>query len=301
VSPPLRNAPPGPWLPVAVDASTRRYFKGQLEGEAALLADFGEDSDGLDRFVHVQRLFASHGLQVPEVIRSDPDDGWLVLSWIKGRTLSKIRWQEGLEDSLLGLAHSIGSVEEWGAGPPLLDLDGPRMAFELAFFRVHFLEGFLNLPSPEGLGQALEALAEQAASYPRTLAHRDLHSENVILNERGLLVLIDFQDALMAPRCYDAASLAMDAYRTQDPRIRTRFMEKWIGPRGYPRSEFEATALQRALKALGTFGYQVTRRKRARYLRFMAPQAAHALAFLASAPQSLESIRPHLVSLLAEG
>jgi N-acetylmuramate 1-kinase len=289
--------PPGHWVPAAADASTRRYFRGVFNGREAFLADFGEDSDGLQRFLHVQRLFSREGIGVPEVLEACPKEAWLVLSWVDGAVLSKARWRRDFEGQLLEIARRVAAIAEWDEGPALLELDGPRMSFELAFFRVHCLEGFLNLPSPPGLADALGALAEQAAGFARTLAHRDFHSENILVGKHGALVLTDFQDALMAPRCYDAASLAVDAYRDQSPVIRQGFQEQWIALAGVPPGEFEATALQRALKALGTFGYQVTRRKRARYLKFLAPQAAHALAFLDAAPVSLECLRPALEGL----
>jgi N-acetylmuramate 1-kinase len=300
LNPQPKNPPPGDWTPARVDASTRRYYRGQLDGAPALLADFGEDADGLERFVHVQGLLGAGGLAVPEILLQGGAGGWLVLSWVPGKLLSKVKWREVFEDRLLDVASAIARVDGWGSGPPaLLELDGARMAFELAFFRVHCLEGFLNMGVPDGLGKALDALAEEAAAFPRVLAHRDLHSENVLWRGGERFVLTDFQDALLAPRCYDAASLAVDAYRDQHPAIRARFEEKWTRLAGCPRAEFGATALQRALKALGTFGFQVARRKRARYLSFMAPGAAHALAYLSFAPASLETLRPVLDGLAA--
>ena len=288
-------------MPARADASTRRYYKGRFQGRPALLADFGEDLDGLERFVHVGALLRNQGLSVPELLLSGEAQGWLVLAWIPGKTLSKVKWREDFEDRLLQMAMAVSRIETWGPRPCLLELDGPRLAFELAFFRVHLVEGFLNLKASEELARALDALAEEAASFPSALVHRDLHSENVLLDGQGRLFLTDFQDALMAPRCYDAASLAVDAYRDQSPAIRARYLEKWAKLTGHPRAEFEVTALQRALKALGTFGYQVARRKRARYLSFMAPEAAHALAHLSAGPVSLEALRPILESLLAVG
>jgi hypothetical protein len=289
--------PPGDWMPVAVDASTRRYFRGKYRGREALLAEFGDDADGLTRFLHVQGLFLRRGLAVPEILETLAGDGRLILSWVSGRVLSKGPWREAFEDELLDAAQGVASISEWGEGPPLLEMDASRLAFELAFFRVHCLEGFLNARVPEEAPAALDALAEEVSAYPRLLAHRDLHSENVLAEPGGRLVLTDFQDALLAPRCYDAASLAVDAYRHQNRTIRERFENKWIERTGVPRAEFRAAALQRALKALGTFGFQVTRRKRARYIGFMAPQASHALAYLGSAPASLEALRPALEAL----
>ncbi len=282
--------PPGDWIPLAVDASTRRYFKGSWQGRHALLADFAEDADGLARFVAVQRLFGDASVPVPAIFEADPSRGWVLQEHVQGRPLSKVHWTPEMQDRLVAMAGRIGAIEGWPEGPERLEMDASRLRFELAFFRLHFVEGFLNAGSPPGLAEALDALADEVASYPHALAHRDFHSENVLGTPGDGLVVIDFQDALLAPRAYDVASLAVDPYRTQDPRVSERFRRAWLTGTGGGPEEFDRTALQRALKALGTFGYQVTRRKRARYMRFVAPQARRARELLASAPSSLECL-----------
>jgi N-acetylmuramate 1-kinase len=279
--------PTGDWTPLAVDASSRKYFKGTWEGQPALLADFGEDADGLARFVAVRGLFAGAAVTVPAIFHAEPGQGWVVQEHVKGWPLSKARWTTGVQDRLSDIADRIAAVTSWPEGPELLELDASRLRFELAFFKLHFVEGYMNAGSAPELAEALDALADEVASYPRAMAHRDFHSENVLGTSGEGLVVIDFQDALLAPRAYDMASLAVDPYRSQDPRVAEHFRRTWLTRSGAQPEEFDRTALQRALKALGTFGYQVTRRKRARYMRFVAPQARRAQELLAAAPSSL--------------
>lgn len=296
------SLPPGDWIPLAADASTRRYWRGTVDGRPVLLADFGGDEDGLRRFIHVRDLFARHSLQVPEILGAPPGGTFLLQEFVSGWPLSKGRWAPGFTSALLDDAARIGAIKDWGEGPELLELDEARLRFELAFFRLHCIEGFLNLPAPGDLAGALDALAEQVAAYPAALAHRDFHSENLLREKgSGRLMIVDFQDALMAPRAYDAVSLAVDPYRDQSPAIRDAFLPGWLERTGGSSEEFRVTALQRALKALGTFGYQVTRRKRARYVRFLKPQARHALALLDAAPRPLEFVRAALQSLAELG
>ncbi len=290
--------PEGDWSPIEADASTRTYFKGYYRGMEALLADFGNDNDGRNRFLHVTRLFESHGLRVPRIYFVPDTASYLVIEWIRGSRLSALKWSKDFEAELLITAAKVAKIEDWGNGPALLSLDRARLSFELIFFNLHFVGGFLNAKTPAALLKGFEALAEAVGTFPYALAHRDLHSDNVMVEENGAMVLIDFQDALMAPRCYDAASLAVDAYREQDPAIRERFMAGWCHSSGATAREFRMTALQRALKALGTFGYQATRRKKARYLAFIPPTAAHALALLNTAPEPLEGLRSLLEGAL---
>jgi len=288
---------PGEWTPLAADASSRRYFKGSFEGREAILAKFGEDQDGLERFVQIQRLFAAHDIPVPEIILVDPGGRWILQEFVPGWPLSKGRWTGSLQRRLLEIAGRIGALTEWPEDLDLLSLDDARLRFELAFFRLHFLEAYLNTTVSGAVVQGLEALAEEVASYPQSLAHRDYHSENLLVRSDGTPVVIDFQDALLAPRDYDAASLAVDPYRSQNPRISAGFRDIWLRTPGASPLEFDRTALQRGLKALGTFGYQVTRRKRAKFMRTIVPQARRVLDLLDRAPLPLDELRPLLEDL----
>lgn len=282
----------GDWTPLAADASARRYFKGTFEDEEAILADFGEDEDGLNRFVQIRALFDAHGVPVPKIFSVDSTRCRLIQEFVPGWPLSKGRWTGSLLRELLAIAARISDITAWPQDLDLLSLDEPRLRFEMAFFRMHFLEEYLNARVSDDLLRGLDALSEEVASFPTRLAHRDFHSENLLARPDARPVVIDFQDAMLAPRAYDAASLAVDPYRSQNPRISAEFRDLWLGTPGASAQEFDQTALQRALKALGTFGYQVTRRKRARYMRFIPPQARCVLSLLDCAPLSLGELRP---------
>ncbi len=278
-------------------ASGRDYYRGSWETRPALLADFGEDQDGRDRFIAVTGLFQKHGIPVPHIFHSPPNASWLVEEFAEGRLCSSGRWSAPLEEQILELACRIGGISsgEWLEGaPPLLALDVARLRFELGFFEMHFLGGLLNAPRPPEVHAALCELAASVAEAPLRLAHRDYHSENLLVQSgRGLLVL-DYQDALLAPRCYDLASLAVDGYRSVPGAFQARCASLCAQTAGATAEEFERCALQRALKALGTFGYQITRRKRSRYLACVRLTLGHALKYLRSAPIPLDSLEPFL-------
>ena len=93
---------------------------------------------------------------------------------------------------------------------------------------------------------------------------------------RGI-VLVDFQDALLAPPFYDLASLLRDSYLAVPPQVSEALMLLYIGEARkagipLPQSECEArrlfdlVALERNLKALGTFSYHGLVLGRERYL-----------------------------------
>ena len=127
------------------------------------------------------------------------------------------------------------------------------------------------------------------------LCHRDYHSRNLMLHG-GSLYIIDFQDARMGPDTYDLASLLRDSYVDLTPSQVDELIAYFLAlTRGAAhrltddgaefRRRFDLMALQRNLKALGTFGYQTTTRGNPVYIQYM--------------PRTLSYVKQHLGALPA--
>jgi aminoglycoside/choline kinase family phosphotransferase len=176
--------------------------------------------------------------------------------------------------------------------PYRIAFDVEKLTWELDFFVRHFLEAYrgmsLSASQREALIEEWSAIAHELASEPRVLCHRDYHSRNLMLHD-GSLYIIDFQDARMGPDTYDLASLLRDSYveiseRNLDDLIAYFCALKGCEPESaLPRAEqsslefrrrFDLMALQRNLKALGTFGYQTTTRRNPVYIQYM-PRTLH--------------------------
>ena len=142
------------------------------------------------------------------------------------------------------------------------------------FFVKHFLEAYRGVALAPAEREALRAecaaIVDELAAEPRVLCHRDYHSRNLMLRD-GRLCIIDFQDARLGPDTYDLVSLLRDSYvdlpgarrRRAASRTSSRCRAGPAKPRAF-RRRFDLMALQRNLKALGTFGYQTTARQQSR-------------------------------------
>ena len=94
----------------------------------------------------------------------------------------------------------------------------------------------------------------------------------------GSLYIIDFQDARMGPDTYDLVSLLRDSYvdftEAQVESLIAFFLalregrQPSQGPAEF-RRRFDLMALQRNLKALGTFGFQTTSRHNTVYIQYI--------------------------------
>ena len=124
------------------------------------------------------------------------------------------------------------------------------------------------------------------------LCHRDYHSRNLMLHD-GRLYLIDFQDARLGPDTYDLVSLLRDSYVDLDrprgrraDRVFSGAQEGVTAPTSAEfRRRFDLMALQRNLKALGTFGYQTTTRGNTVYIQYI--------------PRTLRYVRTNLAEIRA--
>ncbi|PYR53881.1 MAG: hypothetical protein DMF91_27700 [Acidobacteria bacterium] len=115
-------------------------------------------------------------------------------------------------------------------------------------------------------------MAELAAE-PRVLCHRDYHSRNLMLHQDSLYI-IDFQDARMGPDTYDLVSLLRDSYVDIKDAAVDELIAYFLALKGVQddqefRRRFDVMALQRNLKALGTFGYQTATRRNPVYIQYI--------------------------------
>jgi hypothetical protein len=156
--------------------------------------------------------------------------------------------------------------------------DVEKLTWELDFFTKHFIEAYKGVvvaaAAREELRQGFRVLIEELAAEPRVLCHRDYHSRNLMLHQDRLYI-IDFQDARMGPDTYDLVSLLRDSYVDLPERTVEELIAYFLALKGGTgkeaefRKRFDAMALQRNLKALGTFGYQTTARRNPVYIQYI--------------------------------
>lgn len=271
---------------LAGDASTRRFHRLRLPNATTrIVMDYGAAFDRETDDVRLARLFEQASLPVARIFEILPEAGALVLEDLGDETLEAALGnastgqrpaREDLYRSSVALAAAIATrgskalaASDRANGPAL---DTERFLFEMRFFLEHYMGSFLGRPVvPKRLRDAVESLAIVVAEHPRVLCHRDFHSRNIMVRPDGALALVDIQDARWGPDTYDLASLLRDAYVdvTEDEvdALFARFTEQLPGmvDRDGLRMRFDLVAIQRMVKALGTFGYQVAVLSRDRY------------------------------------
>jgi aminoglycoside/choline kinase family phosphotransferase len=156
-------------------------------------------------------------------------------------------------------------------------LDTARMKWEMDFFLTHFARNYLTAGKDSQAIEDLQARLYRMVEHIQpinTFAHRDFHSRNMLVHKNDIY-LVDFQDSLKASPWYDLVSFAFDCYL--DLKSQRKFLLDCLKERGMSVDEeqFYITALQRNIKALGTFGYQVTIKKNLSYKKYIPRTLRH--------------------------
>jgi aminoglycoside/choline kinase family phosphotransferase len=288
-------------VPLTGDASDRRYFRALVRtGSSQVLAVHPTAID-FERmpFVNVARLLSAMALPVPRIIGHSDPLGIIALEDLGDVTLQAhlgasspaehaalYRQAVAFIDALQQRGRELASSEYVPYG---IAFDVEKLTWELQFFTKHFLEAYrgaaLRPAAREAHAREYAAIVEELAGEPRVLCHRDYHSRNLMLHE-GNLHIIDFQDARMGPDTYDLASLLRDSYIDLAEQQVEELIAFFLALRQVTdhedfRRRVDLMALQRNLKALGTFGFQTTARGNTVYIQYI--------------PRTLSYVRANLV------
>jgi hypothetical protein len=93
--------------PASADASFRRYFRIEQQGESYILMDAPPEREDSRPFVRISRLFLELGLHVPQIHAEDLAQGFLLLSDL-GRRVYLYELDAGNVDRLYGDALGAG-------------------------------------------------------------------------------------------------------------------------------------------------------------------------------------------------
>ena len=295
-------------VPLTGDASDRRYFRVWMrddEPSQVLAVHPGAIDFAQLPFVNVCTLLAAMPVPVPKILGHSDALGVIALEDLGDVTLQAhlgtatpaehaalYREAVGLIETLQRRGAELASSSYVPYG---IAFDVDKLTWELQFFQKHFLEAYrgaaISDVQREALAQEYAAIVEELAAEPRVLCHRDYHSRNLMLHNEALHI-IDFQDARMGPDTYDLVSLLRDSYMDFDEKDVDEHIAFFLALRGQRaeamsefRRRFDLMALQRNLKALGTFGFQTTSRGNPVYIQYIPRTLSYARATLERHPR----------------
>lgn len=267
-------------LPLAGDASFRRYYRIYLEDSQYVVMD-APPPEVPQLFVTIAKLLATRGLQVPTILAANIEQGFLLLTDLGDRLYlselnedtANILYQDAF-NALLKLQDCVAEVPKFNQ---------IFLQNQLGIFEEWYLQKHLRLRVTEQMQAILTAvyqyLFQVIQQQPQVFVHRDYHSRNLMITANNNPGILDFQDAMVGPITYDLVSLLQDCYIAW-PRER---IVDWVfafylqvKKKGLLNAEidrleflrwFDLTGLQRHLKNLGIFARLHHRDKKSGYLK----------------------------------
>ncbi|WP_206430523.1 phosphotransferase [Sphingomonas sp. ABOLG] len=234
-------------LPLAGDASFRRYFRVVDGTRRAVLMDAPPPQEDPRPFLAVANWLTDHGFGAPAIYASDDDRGLVLLE-----DFGDNRMREAIDRdpaATEGLYQNAVDVLIALRGCPAGDwrpYDRAELHREAALLVEWYCPALGLDVDLAGYTAAWDAVFDHAIFDRPVTVLRDYHVENLMLvGDPHRLGLLDFQDALAGHPAYDLVSLLQDARRDVAPELENAMIELYCNVTG------EGEAFMRAYHVLG--------------------------------------------------
>lgn len=287
--------------PASADASFRRYFRIFDDESSWIAMDAPPDKEALTPFIEVGNKLSAVCVNTPHIYRQNLVDGFLLMDDL-GDTqyLSRLNKDSAntlYQDALNALV-KIQTADT--ADLPIYDekmLNDELQLMPQWFLREH-LDIELQACEKEALEDIFQYLIATITNQPQVFVHRDYHSRNLMVTDKNNPGVIDYQDAVLGPICYDLASILRDCYIAwPEERVsqwvndfRLMAIDAGLLVEAISQAEFlrwfDLVGLQRHIKVLGIFARLSHRDGKASYLDDLPLTLSYVLSVAARYPET---------------
>jgi len=271
---------------LAGDASFRHYDRLEMAGKRAVLMDAPPPVEDVRPYAAVAELLRNMGYSAPRIFAADAEHGLLLLEDFGDDTYTRLFARGHDEAKLYGLAvdllvdlHRKFAPSRHSGLPAFDDTRALReVSLLLDWYWPATQDGPVTSDLRESYLVAWRTVLPKRHAMPDTLVLFDYHVDNLMLlpDRLGIAAcgLLDFQDALVAPRPFDLVSLLQDVRRDVKPQLVAAMREHYLA--AFPnldRQAFDASyaviGAQRNTRILGTFTRLLLRDGKSSYLQLI--------------------------------
>jgi aminoglycoside/choline kinase family phosphotransferase len=248
----------GDVLPLAGDASFRRYFRVADHGRSAILMDAPPPHEDPRPFIQVAQWLVARGFPAPVIFGTDLEQGLVLIEdfgdarmreTVDAAPESLLRMYEAAVDILIRLRGEPAG--------PWRPYDRKELQREADLLTEWYCPAIGVTVDTDGYAKAWGEVFDYALAAEPVTVLRDYHAENLMLiGGTEALGLLDFQDALAGHPAYDLVSLLQDARRDVEPEIEAAMLDRYRRVTGAG-DDFDAAyhvlGAQRNAKIVGIF------------------------------------------------
>ncbi len=257
-------------VPLAGDASFRRYFRVTSGARRAILMDAPPPHEDARPFVAIARWLGGRGFAAPAILAADPAIGLVLLE-----DFGDERMREAIdmapERAVSLYEHAVDTLVALHRVPhaPLRAYDRAELHREAALLSDWYCPAVGLSVDKARYHDAWDEVLGVALPEAPVMVLRDYHAENLMLlgDDRGL-GLLDFQDALAGHPAYDLVSLLQDARRDVEPAIEAAMLDRYRHATGAGAAfdaAYHVLGAQRNAKIIGIFTRLWKRDGKSRY------------------------------------
>ncbi len=250
-------------MPLAGDASFRRYFRVTLGDRVAVLMDAPPPHEDPRPFINIAAWLVDQGFSAPGILADDIAQGLVLIE-----DFGDARMREAIDadpGSEAGLYREVVALLAALHAKPAMALPSYDRAVyqrEVALFTEWYCPALgLAVDTPSFVAawdRVLDTVASDSCAPVTVL--RDYHAENIMLvpGRPGLarLGLLDFQDALAGHPAYDLVSMLQDARRDVSSVLEREMVDYYYTSASHSATfddAYHILGAQRNVKILGIF------------------------------------------------
>ena len=246
------------------DASFRTYYRVTHNKGTDIVMYAPPDKESLTDVIKINSKLDSANITVPKIKKVDEGLGLMLMS-----DFGKKVYLNNLNDETVFCLYTdaIDVIHNMQNNITTSDLDCfdiCEQRNETNLFIDWFLKKHIGYNDEKldsmGIKKIFTDLLEKIDEIPKTFIHRDYHSRNLMLLEKGNPGVLDYQDAMVGPITYDLVSLLKDCYIKWDNELINKMSKTYFQRISDVETSFDVfsywldiTGLQRHLKAIGIF------------------------------------------------
>ena len=245
------------------DASFRTYYRITYNEGTDILMHAPPDKETLTDVIKINSKLESANITVPKIKEVNEDLGLILMS-----DFGKKLYLNNLNDETVFCLYTdaidvIHNMQNNITTSDLSYFDIQEQKNEINLFIDWFLKNHIGYDDKKldgmGIKEILTDLLGKIDEIPKKFIHRDYHSRNLMLLEKGNPGVLDYQDAMTGPITYDLVSLLKDCYIKWDDELVKKMSKTYFQRLDLETSFdvfnywFDITGLQRHLKAIGIF------------------------------------------------
>ena len=173
--------------PASADASFRRYFRASFSDKSLIVMDAPPQHEDCKPFLHVGKLLAEAGVNVPLILAQDLEQGFLLLSDLGTSTYLQALNEKNAFQLYADATDALIRIQLASRENELPNYDEALLRRELDLFPEWYISRHLGVTltkkQSENLEKTFKRILENNLAQPRVYVHRDYHSRNLMLSE----------------------------------------------------------------------------------------------------------------------